>query len=104
MAQRMSQLNRLLIGYSQASLERREYDDNLFLTLSEEILSFDLAAPYFGFTQSEINAIHEDYNNEKLKRLQMLWNWKSKNGTSATYLAIIKIFLKMKIYPLQKSY
>ena len=93
MAQRM---HRLLIGYSQASLERRECDNNLFLTLSEEIPSFDLAAPYFGLTQSEINAISRDCNNEKSRRLQMLWNWKSKNGTSATYLAIIKIFLKMK--------
>ena len=70
--------------------------DNLFLTLSQEILSFEVAAPYFGCTQSVIEEIRQDHDKERSKKLHMLWNWKSRNGSDATYLAIVTIFLQME--------
>ena len=80
---------------SQASLAKQCCDDSLFLTLMLEIPSFEDAAPHFGFTQAEISELRYDYQRERSRRLHMLWTWKRKNGSDATYLAIVTIFLKM---------
>ena len=54
------------------------------------------AAPDFGFKEPEIVEICEDCKYERQRRLQMLWKWMAKNGSDATYLAIVKVFLKMQ--------
>ena len=69
--------------------------DNLFETLKIEIPSFEDAAPHFGFKEPEIVELRNDCSSERQRRLQMLWKWKAKNGSDATYLAIVKVFLKM---------
>ena len=69
--------------------------DNLFETLKTEIPSFEVAAPYFGFKEPEIVELRSDFSYERQRRLQMLWKWKAKNGSDATYLAIVQVFLKM---------
>ena len=69
--------------------------DSLFLTLNTEIRRFENAAPHFGFTQPEIEELHRDFDSERRKKLEMLWNWRRKNGSDATYIAIVRIFLKM---------
>ena len=69
--------------------------DNLFETLKTEIPSFEDAAPHFGFKEPEIVELRSDCSYERQRRLQMLWKWKAKNGSDATYLAIVKVFLKM---------
>ena len=70
--------------------------DNLFMALKTEIPSFEYAAPHFGFKPPEIVQLRSDGSQERERRLKMLWKWKEKNGSDATYLAIVKIFLKMK--------
>ena len=69
--------------------------DSLFLTLNTEIPSFEDAAPYFGFNQQEIVGLRSGFYTEKRRTLQMLWSWRRKNGSDATYIAILRIFLKM---------
>ena len=66
------------------------------MALMTEIPSFEDAAPHFGFKQPEIAELRTDGNEERERRLKMLWKWKEKNGSDATYLAIVKIFLEMK--------
>ena len=97
MSELESQLDSLLTqcSLSQNSLEK-PCDDNLFLALMLTIPRFDNAAPFFGLTESEIEAIHCDYTSEKSRRLHMLWKWRRKNGSHATYLALITIFLQME--------
>ena len=70
--------------------------DNLFATLKTKIPSFEDAAPHFGFKETEIEELLKDCSYERQRRLQMLWKWKEKNGSDATYLAIVKVFLKME--------
>ena len=70
--------------------------DNLFMALKTEIPSFEDAAPHFGFKPPEIVELRTDGSQERERRLKMLWKWKEKNGSDATYLAIVKIFLEMK--------
>ena len=80
---------------SQASLQN-VCSDHLFLILTAKIQSFEFSAPYFGLTQPEIEELrHDDITTERSRILQMLWHWKRKNGTDATYLAIVGIFLQM---------
>ena len=70
--------------------------DNLFETLKTKIPSFEDAAPHFGFKEPEIVELRTDCCSERQRRLQMLWKWMTKNGSDATYLAIVKVFLKMQ--------
>ena len=70
--------------------------DNLFIALKTEIESFEDAAPHFGFKQPEIEKLCQDFNKERTRKLQMLWTWRKKNGSDATYISIVKIFLEMK--------
>ena len=93
----MSELNDL-IGQHQLSLThlQTKCDDELFLNLSEQISSFEDTAPYFELTQPETDEIIVDCRTERSRTLRMLWNWKTKNGSKATYLAIVNIFLQIK--------
>ena len=59
------------------------------------IPSFSNAAPFFRFTQPEIDVFRRDYKNEKLRRLHMLWQWKRKYGSDATYITLHRVFLRM---------
>ena len=90
------QLNDLLKEFklSEVSLQK-QCCDNLFLILMENIPSFQNAAPYFGLSKPEIAELYHDYTKERSRRLHLLWAWRRKNGSNATYLAIVKLFLKM---------
>ena len=92
-----SELNSLLTQFSLSRADlQKPCDDNLFLALIPNFASFDSAAPYFNFTKSEIEVIGSQYNKENSRRLHMLWEWKLKNGNSATYLALVTIFQEMQ--------
>ena len=75
---------------------KKQCSDSLLLILTQEIPSFEVAAPYFGCTQSVIEEICQDHDKERSRKLHMLWNWRRRNGSDATYLAIITIFLQME--------
>ena len=91
-----SDMNSLLQNYnlSQANIEK-PCDDDLFLTLLPQISSFNDTAPYFGYTQTEIEEIRIDKPTERTRTLSMLWKWRNRNGSDATYLAIMKVLLRM---------
>ena len=96
---KMSELESLLTRFSLSrnSLEKPCDDhDNLFLALVLRIPSFDNAAPFFGLSPSDIVVIRHDHNNERSRRLHMLIQWRRKNGSDATYLALSKVFLQME--------
>ena len=93
----MSDLQSLVANYKllQTDLEK-QCDDDLLLTLMEKIESFSDTAPYFKLTPPEINEIQLDNNTERTKKLGMLMKWRDKNGSDATYLSIVSIFLCME--------
>ena len=79
---------------SPARLEK-QCSDNLFLILKKKIPSFEDAAPHFDFTQPEIAELRGDFDTERRRKLEMLWSWRRRKGSDATYLAIVRIFLRM---------
>ena len=92
----MSELNDLVRQYQLSLTDlQTKCDDDHLLTLSQQISSFEDTAPYFDLTQPEINEICVDCRTERSRKLRMLLNWKMKNGSKATYLAIVNIFLRM---------
>ena len=92
-----SDLSSLLLKYSLSNSDiEKQCDDVLFLTLSSQISNFNDTAPYFGFTQPEIEEIRNDKPMERSRKLSLLWKWRSRNGSDATYLAIVNVFLRMK--------
>ena len=80
---------------SQTDLDK-QCDDELLITLMEKIESFSDIAPYFKLTTPEINEIQLDNNTERTRKLGMLTKWRDKNGSDATYLSIVSIFLYME--------
>ena len=97
MSELESELGSLLkqFSLSRNSLEKL-CDDHLFLDLMYEIPSFTYVAPFLGFTQFEIEAIQCDDILISSITFKMLRQWKAKNGSDATYLALVTIFLQMK--------
>ena len=93
----MSELDTLLTRFNLSKDNlKKPCCDNLFMALKTEIPSFDDAAPHFGFKLPEIVELRTDGSQERERRLKMLWKWKEKNGSDATYLAIVNIFIEMK--------
>ena len=91
-----SELTSLLKRYNLSESDLKiQCEDELFLTLMSKIPSFEAAVPYFGFTPPEIDELQMDNQKVNSRKISMLWKWRSRNGSGATYLAIVKIFLKM---------
>ena len=92
-----SDLSSLLLKYSLSISDiEKQCDDMLFLTLLPEMSNIHDTAPYFGFTQPEIEEIQIDKPSERSRKLSLLYKWRSRNGSDATYLAIVNVFLHMK--------
>ena len=92
-----SDLSSLLLKYSLSNSEiEKQCDDMLFQILSPQMSNIHDTAPYFGFTQQEIEEIQNDKPSERSRKLSLLWKWRSRNGSDATYLAIVDVFLRMK--------
>ena len=95
-ASEQAELHGLLTRFklSPARLEK-QCSDNLFLILKKKIPNFEDAAPHFDFTQPEIASLRGDFDTEKRRKLEMLWSWRRRKGSDATYLAIVRICLRM---------
>ena len=93
----MSDLQSLDTKYnlSQADLDK-QCDNDLFLTLMQQIPNFDNAAPFFHLTMAEIDEIESDQSKAQSRKRVMLEKWRNKNGSDATYLSIVHIFLRME--------
>ena len=92
-----SDLSSLLLKYSLSNSDiDRKCDDMLFQTLLPQMSNIHDTAPCFGFTQQEIEEIQIDKPSERSRKLSLLWKWRSRNGSDATYLAIVDVFLRMK--------
>ena len=92
-----SDLSSLLLKYSLSNSEiEKQCDDMLFQILSPQMSNIHDTAPCFGFTQPEIEEIQIDKPSERSRKLSLLWKWRSRKGSDATYLAIVDVFLRMK--------
>ena len=69
-------------------------DDEFFNSLSRQITHFDLLALNLGLTRPQIEEIRRDKDNERSRIIETLWKWRERNGSNATYLALIKVFIE----------
>ena len=67
-----------------------ECDDKIFLTLIQTILDLETTSASLGLTEAEIESLIIDHTTNRARKLHMLWMWKRKNGSSATYLALVR--------------
>ena len=47
-----------------------------------------------GLTRSQIVEIGCDKDNERSRIMETLWKWRERNGSTATYLALIEVFIE----------
>ena len=75
-----------------------ECDNNLFLELSSQIPRSGLSLAFsLGLTRADEEQIKQDEDNERDRIIANLLKWKEKNGSDATYLALVKkIFIQYK--------
>ena len=90
-------LESLLFSYnhSEESLNK-PCDNELFVFLTKKMTNFSDSAPFFGLMPPEIDSIRHEHATIVAENFKMLWTWRFKNGSEATYLAIVKIFLQME--------
>ena len=69
-------------------------DDEFFNSLSRQITHFDLLALNLGLTRPQIEEIRRDKDNERSRIIETLWKWRERNGSNATYLALINVFIE----------
>ena len=69
-------------------------DDQLFKSLSRQITHFDLLALNLGLKRPQIEEIKRDKDNERSRIMETLWKWRERNGSTATYLALIEVFIE----------
>ena len=50
---------------------------------------------YLALTETEIEHIRRDKDNEKSRIMAVLWEWRRKNGGNASYLVLVRTFLHM---------
>lgn len=78
-----------------ADLER-QCEWHLFIYLTRHIEYYDQVAQHLGLTNPEIVAIRSDQSTDISRRFAVLSKWLSKNGSDATYLHLIEVFLQME--------
>ena len=88
-------LTDLLQKYTLRTQELKiQCDDKLFNVLSRQITRFELLASNLGLTRSQIVEIGRDKDNERSRIMETLWKWRERNGSTATYLALIEVFIE----------
>ena len=70
-------------------------NDAFFLVLHSRITHFDRVAMHLALTESEIEHIRRDKDNEKSRIMAILWEWRRKNGSNASYFGLVTAFLHM---------
>ena len=73
----------------------KKCDDNLFLKLSTQITqSIVILALSLKLTRADAEQIQRDKDDERSRIVETLFKWREKNGSDATYLALMKVFIQ----------
>ncbi|XP_019851512.1 PREDICTED: uncharacterized protein LOC109581654 [Amphimedon queenslandica] len=70
-------------------------EDSFFLMLTQNVAQYDVLGPYFGMSQTDLIQIKRDNDTEGTRMMAMLWKWRTRNGSKATYSSLISNFLQM---------
>lgn len=74
---------------------KRVCEDNVFRAIAKHMKCHDEVGPYLDIDEQQIEEIRRDKVAEHSRKLAVLWEWRRRKGSSASYLALVKAFLSM---------
>ena len=72
-----------------------EFDDGLIIAVTQSIDDYTKVGHGLTLCRETLESISQDYNNDIHRKNAVLWAWKRKNGNNATYIELVKAFMKM---------
>ena len=89
-----SLLNQYGLSYKEVE---KECDDGVFIEVSQHMNDDYAAAGHcFDLSTESMRSISQSNKNDVKKKIEVLWAWKRKNGSAATFKELVKAFLKME--------
>ena len=74
----------------------KECDDGLFIEVSQQIEDYMKLGHCLDLSKETLTNISTKKNGDVEKKNAVLWSWKRKNGSAATFGELVKVFLKME--------
>ena len=68
-------------------------DNSVLRKLAKDLDNWQLVGYNLELTKSDIKAIQSDNTDEESRRIDMLYRWKEKQGSEATYLKLVEGFI-----------
>ena len=81
-------------GLQYEELEK-ECDDGLIIAVSQNIDDYTKVGRGLALSRETVESISQDNDNNIDRKNAVLWAWKIKNGNDATYIELVKAFIKM---------
>ena len=73
----------------------KECDEDLFIEVSQHIDDYIKVGEGLHLTSKDLDTISQTENDDVKRKITILWDWKSINGSTATAINLIKAFLEM---------
>ena len=73
-----------------------ECDDSLIIAVTQNIDDYVNVGRGLTLSRETLQSISQDYDNDMHRKNAVLWAWKIKNGNNATYIELLKAFIKMR--------
>ena len=75
----------------------KECDDGVFIEVSQHMNDDYIAAGHcLNLSTEKVHSISQSDKSDVEKKIKLLWTWKRKNGSAATYKELVKAFLKIE--------
>ena len=75
----------------------RECDDGVFIEVSQHMNDdYTVAGHCLNLSTKRVCSISKSDKSDVQKKIELLWAWKRKNGSVATYKELVKAFLKIE--------
>ena len=83
-------------GLSYEEVEK-ECDDGVFIEVSQHVNDdYTTAGHCLNLSTERVCSISQSDKSDVEKKIEVLWAWKRKNGSAATYKQLVKCFLEME--------
>ena len=74
----------------------KECDDSLIIEVTQNIDDYLKVGHGLTLSRETLQSISQDNDNDMHRKNAVLWAWKIKNGNNATYIELLKAFMKMR--------
>ena len=74
----------------------KECDDSLIIEVTQNIDDYLKVGHDLTLSRKTLQSVSQDNDNNMHRKNAVLWAWKIKNGNNATYIELLKAFMKMR--------